>query len=174
MSSAPSGSTSSGIGFGQGHPDFGMDGTSVGPVGEVYGGPSPQEARANMRARQAQWDAIEAIKEPGYFFNESRKRFDPSTLVFNLPLNAPREQVQAVKNLGFIQALPAWDKQVALQEFKEERMKEFEAGHPFSAKSPTNLEAYMDLGVRTNPQGILDAEPEMDLGMRTGILGGDQ
>ena len=172
MSSAPSGSTSSGIGFGDGHPDFGMSGSSAGPVGEVYGGPSPQEARANMRARQSMWDKVEAITEPGYFFNESRKRFDP--IVFNMALDAPREQVEAVKNLGWIAALPAWDKQVALQEFKEERMKEFEAGHPFSAKGLGNLEAYMDLDMRTNPQGLLSAEPEMDLEMKTGILGGDQ
>tara|TARA_B100000029_G_scaffold313640_1_gene306075 strand:+ start:192 stop:710 length:519 start_codon:yes stop_codon:yes gene_type:complete len=172
MSSAPSGSTSSGIGFGQGHPDFGMSGTSVGPVGEVYGGPSPQEARANMRARQAMWDKVSAIREPGYFHKKARELYDP--IVFNMALDTPKETVQAVKNLGWIAALPAWDKQVALQEFKEERMRDFEVGHPFSAKGLGNLEAYMDLGVRTNPQGILDAEPEMDLGMRTGILGGDQ
>jgi hypothetical protein len=75
----------------------------------------------------------------------------------NMPINTPKEQVEQIKNLGWIKALPAWDKQIALQELKEEKMKEFEAGHPFSLK-----------GLISNVEG------EMDLGMKTGLLGGDQ
>jgi hypothetical protein len=134
-----------------GHPDHGMDGFVGAPDVDVgqYSGLSPQEQRAIASEQRAFYDRLNAFKatlNPNF-----------ADVVFNAPEDSPREYIEALKNFGFYNQLPSVDKQIALQEMKEERMRQFDAGHPFSTK-----------GLISNVEG------EMDLGMRTGILGSDR